>query len=206
MTIREPIVNPVAIADLRPTQMTVGLREVEAKRKLWREEAEAKGGEFLGKHMIPVLLGPKNRYYVTDHHHLTRALLDEGVKDILVNVIADLSAVHKDSFWILLDNKAWCHPYDHDGNRREFNDIPRKIADLKDDPFRSLAGELRRAGGYAKDATPFSEFIWADYLRRHIDVKTVEKDFESALEKALKLSKKETANYLPGWSGPVRSD
>jgi len=206
MTIREPIVNPVAIADLRPTQMTVGLREVEAKRKLWREEAEAKGGEFLGKHMIPVLLGPKNRYYVTDHHHLTRALLDEGVKDILVNVIADLSAVHKDSFWVLLDNKAWCHPYDHDGNRREFNDIPRKIADLKDDPFRSLAGELRRAGGYAKDATPFSEFIWADYLRRHIDVKTVEKDFESALEKALKLSKKETANYLPGWSGPVRSD
>jgi len=206
MTIREPIVNPVAIADLRPTQMTVGLREVEAKRKLWREEAEAKGGEFLGKHMIPVLLGPKNRYYVTDHHHLTRALLDEGVKDILVNVIADLSAVHKDSFWILLDNKAWCHPYDHDGNRCEFSDIPRKIADLKDDPFRSLAGELRRAGGYAKDATPFSEFIWADYLRRHIDVKTVEKDFESALEKALKLSKKETANYLPGWSGPVRSD
>jgi hypothetical protein len=206
MTIREPIVNPVAIADLRPTQMTVGLREVEAKRKLWREEAETKGGEFLGKHMIPVLLGPKNRYYVTDHHHLTRALLDEGVKDILVNVIADLRAVHKDSFWILLDNKGWCHPYDHAGNRREFSDIPRRIADLKDDPFRSLSGELRRAGGYAKDATPFSEFIWADFLRRRIDAKTVEKDFESALAKALKLAKKEAASYLPGWSGPVLGD
>jgi hypothetical protein len=206
MTIREPIVHPVAISDLRPTQMTVGLREVEAKRKLWREQAETKGGDFLGKHMIPVLLGPKNRYYVTDHHHLTRALLDEGVKDILVNVIADLRAVHKDSFWILLDNKAWCHPYDHDGNRREFSDIPRKMADLKDDPFRSLAGDLRRAGGYAKDTTPFSEFIWADFLRRHIEVKTVEKDFESALAKALKLSKKEAASYLPGWSGPVLAE
>src|SRR5436305_4773273 len=30
-----------------------------------------------------------------------------------------------------------------------------------DDPYRSLAGEVRRAGGYAKEATPFSEFLWA---------------------------------------------
>jgi hypothetical protein len=28
---------------------------------------------------------------------------------------------------------------------------------LQDDPFRSLAGELRRAGGFAKDTTPYSE-------------------------------------------------
>ena len=40
------------------------------------------------------------------------------------------------------------------------------MKDLVDDPFRSLAGELRRVGGYAKDTTPFSEFLWADFLRR----------------------------------------
>jgi hypothetical protein len=28
MSLREPILKPVAIADLRPTQMTVGIREV----------------------------------------------------------------------------------------------------------------------------------------------------------------------------------
>jgi hypothetical protein len=48
------------------------------------------------------------------------------------------------------------------------------MAKLIDDPFRSLAGELRRAGGFAKDTTPFSEFLWADFLRRRVKRKTVE--------------------------------
>jgi len=153
--------------------------------------------------MIPVLLGPKERHYVIDHHHLVRALYDEGVKDILINVIADLRAVHKHSFWVVLDNRARCHPYDSEGRRRDFEDIPSSISELQDDPFRSLAGELRRAGGYAKDTTPFSEFIWADFLRRLVDRKEVERKFPTALAKALKLSKSEKANYLPGWCGPV---
>ena len=58
------------------------MREVLAKRKRWRETDDKKGAEFLGKHMIPVILGPKQRNYVIDHHHLARALHDEGVKDV----------------------------------------------------------------------------------------------------------------------------
>ena len=42
MTLREPRLTPVAITDLRPTQITVGMREVKAKRKHWREIAEKK--------------------------------------------------------------------------------------------------------------------------------------------------------------------
>src|SRR5262249_3249081 len=34
--VREPILNPVAIVDLHPTQITIGMREVAAKRKAWR--------------------------------------------------------------------------------------------------------------------------------------------------------------------------
>jgi hypothetical protein len=87
MSVREPIIKPVAIADLRPTQMTVGIREVKEKRKRWREESKIKGEEFLGKHMIPVVLGPKDRHYVIDHHHLALALHEEGIKNILVTVV-----------------------------------------------------------------------------------------------------------------------
>ena len=43
-----------------PTQITVGMREVEAKRKRWREEGDTKGAEFLGEHLISVILGPTN--------------------------------------------------------------------------------------------------------------------------------------------------
>ena len=201
---REPILTPVPIAELRPTQITVGMREVEEKRQRWHERAERDGGKFLGQHMIPVLLGPKQRHYVIDHHHLARALQEEGVKNILVTVVADLHALQKSSFWVVLDNRGWCHPYDADGRRRDFNDIPTAVSDLVDDPYRSLAGELRQAGGFAKDVTPFSEFIWADFLRHRIKPKQVKADFSSALAMALKLAKSQDADYLPGWCGPTK--
>ncbi len=202
MTTREPLLSPVKISRLRPTQMTVGLREVEEKRRQWRAREDESAAAFLGRHMIPVLQGPKGRPYVIDHHHLVRALHEEGVKEILVNVVADLSALKGEAFWIYLDNRQWCHPYDAAGRRRAWADIPTSIDALKDDPFRSLAGELRRAGGYAKDTTPFSEFIWADFLRRRIRRRSVEDDFSAALVEALTLARGGEASYLPGWCGP----
>jgi len=201
--VREPILTTVDIADLRPTQITVGIREVEQKRKRWRETGFKKGEKFLGNHMIPVVLGPKKRNYVIDHHHLARALHDEGIKDVAVTVIANLSKLEPDAFWTVMDNHSWMHPFDAEGERRRHSDIPKSVADLVDDPFRSLAGELRRAGGFAKDTTPFSEFLWADFLRRRIKRKTVEHDFDRAMEKAIALAKSEDADYLPGWCGPL---
>jgi hypothetical protein len=206
MSAREPVLNPVRIKTLRPTQMTLGLREVNEKRKLWRGRGGDKGAEFLGKHMIPVVLGPKGRHYLIDHHHLARALEDEGVRDVLVNIVADLSSLAREEFWIFLDNRDWCHPYDADGHRRDFDAIPNTVAEMQDDPFRSLAGDLRRVGGYAKDETPFSEFVWADFLRRRLKRKAVEKNYTDALGKALILAKSGNADYLPGWCGPSSDD
>jgi hypothetical protein len=201
---REPRIHPIPILQLRPTQMTVGMREVKEKRQRWREQkSKKKQEELLGKHMIPVVRGPDKRYYVVDHHHLARALHDEGIKDILVTVIGDLSMVEKDAFWGVMDNKRWVYPYDAKGERRNFKDLPKSIKDLKDDPFRSLAGELRRAGGFAKDTTPFSEFLWADFLRRKISTKIVESNFARAMEKSLSLARGRDAIYLPGWCGPA---
>jgi hypothetical protein len=201
--VREPLLTTVSIADLRPTQITVGMREVAAKRKHWRDAGMKKAGKFLGKHMIPVILGPKKRHYIIDHHHLALALHDEGVKRVAVTVVANLSALEPDAFWTVLDNRSWMHPFDAKGERRHYRDIPKRVTDMVDDPFRSLAGELRRAGGFAKDTTPFSEFLWADFLRRRMKHKTVERDFDRAVEKALQLARSMEAGYLPGWCGPA---
>jgi len=203
VSVREPILHPIAIDALRPTQVTVGMREVEAKRKAWRARKDAKAAEFLGRHMIPVILGPKERYYIIDHHHLARALLEEGVEHVLVTIVANLKRLEPDAFWFVLENRNWMHAYDDKGRRCANEDIPKSVKDLVDDPFRSLAGELRFAGGYAKDTTPFSEFLWADFLRRRLKRKLVEKDFGRALTRALKLAKSEEADYLPGWCGPI---
>jgi hypothetical protein len=200
--VREPVLHPVAILDLRPTQITVGMREVKEKCARLRERKTTKIGKFLGDHMIPVIKGPKDRLYVIDHHHLSLALHREGIRDILVTVVADLSELDMDAFWTVLDHRSWMHPYDDQGRRRTYRDIPKSVTELKDDPFRSLAGELRRVAGFAKDTTPFSEFLWADFLRRRMKRSHVEKDFKAALKEALKLAKSQDAHYLPGWCGP----
>jgi hypothetical protein len=201
--IREPIYKSTPLKELRPTQITVGLREVDAKRRRWREKHGKKAGEFLASHLIPVVLGPEGRRYVTDHHHLARALHDEGVRAVATTVVLDLSRLEPDAFWIVLDNRGLMHPFDARGQRQPYRDIPGSIAQLADDPYRSLAGELRRTGGYAKDTTPFSEFLWADFLRRRIDRKEVDGHFERAVDAALKLAKSGEADYLPGWCGPT---
>jgi hypothetical protein len=201
--LREPRLKPVAIDELRPTQITVGMREVELKRMEWRRQ-EKKGAEkFFGRHMMPVVLGPKKRNFIIDHHHLALALHKEKVEEMLVTVVADLSRLEPDAFWIFMDNRAWMHPFDVHGKRRSYKDIPKSVLRLADDPFRSLAGALRRKGGFSKDTTPFSEFLWADFLRRRLTHDYVVKEFDRALKEALHLAKSKAADFLPGWCGPT---
>ena len=61
IVVREPVLHPVAITDLRPTQISVGLREVKEKRGRLRNHPQKKIGKFLGDHMIPVVRGPRDR-------------------------------------------------------------------------------------------------------------------------------------------------
>jgi len=203
---REPILKPVRITELRPTQITVGLREVEARRKHWRGLAGGKKREvFLQKHLIPAILGAGDRHYILDHHHLVLALHREGLDQMYVTVLADLSKLDRRTFWFVLDQRNWMHPFDAKGVRRSYEDIPKRVDRMANDPYRSLAGELRRCGGYAKDTTPYSEFLWADFLRRHIKRGAVQKDFKRALQAAVELAKSKDADYLPGWCGPIEA-
>lgn len=191
----------VPIADLRPTQMTVGLREVEEKRRRWRDADAADRGKQLRRHVLPAVIGPKGRPYIVDHHHFARALLMEKAGPVAVFVLADLSHLAKPAFWTFLDNSAWCHAYNDEGRRCDLDAIPHKLGDLKDDPYRSLVGALIRGGGVAKSGRPFAEFLWADHLRPLIDRKLVEDDFDKAVKHAMKFARDEDARMLPGWCG-----
>ena len=50
-----------------------------------------------------------------------------------------------------MDFHGWTHPFDGKGRRRAYADLPKTVAAMEDDPYRSLAGELRYIGGFAKD-------------------------------------------------------
>lgn len=151
-------------------------------------------------------MGPKQRLYAIDHHHLALALHEEGVKDILVTVVANLSKLERDAFWVVLDNRSWMHPFDDQGRRRDYADIPKTVTDLVDDPFRSLPANsglpvdmLRIRPLSANSSGPI-------FLRRRMKRQNVEKDFDGALEEALKLAKGTDSSYLLGWCGPVADD
>jgi hypothetical protein len=193
----------VQLEELRPTQVTVGLREVNAKRAHWTSLDEKGRESAIDSHWFPAVLGPKRRYYVVDHHHLGFAWLKEGVKTARVTVLKDLSWLEPMLFWRMMEHNQWVHPFDAAGERCDFADLPKQLTGLTDDPYRSLAGELRTAGGFAKDTTPFSEFLWADYLRTKVTKALLRKDFGKALAEALAHAHDPDARYLPGWSGVV---
>jgi hypothetical protein len=197
----EPVVHKVKIEDLRPTQFSVGMYEVKEKIRSFKLKSEKKEAEFIGSHMVPVVLGYNDKMYLVDHHHLCRALHESGEKHVLVTVIADLSMLPKDSFWFVMEQHNWTFLYDQQGERRPHRHLPTHVKDLQNDPYRSLAGNLRKVGGYSKNITPFSEFLWAEYLRRLVTGITDE-NMEEKIQEAIELAKAKDASYLPGWCGP----
>jgi ParB-like nuclease family protein len=50
--VREPIFHPTPLADLRPTQITVDMREAKAKQAHWKQKHGDKAGAFLASHMM----------------------------------------------------------------------------------------------------------------------------------------------------------
>lgn len=188
---------------LHPTQLTVGLAEVADKRQEWKKLKRKERVAALDNHWFPSVLGPEGVYYIVDHHHFGLALIEEEVKKASLLVLKDLSFVDPVTFWSVMNFNQWAHPYDGRGARRTFEAIPKSIVDLQDDPYRSLAGRLRRAGGYAKDATPYSEFLWADFFRSRIASDQINDLSPKLQTKAMNLARSQEARYLPGWVGPI---
>lgn len=194
----QPLIK-AKLLKLHPTQMTVGMAEVQKKRQHWRLLDKKQQKQFLLDNTFPAVRGADGVYYITDHHHLGVALLQEGIESVYLVLLRDLSQLNESSFWMMMESQHWVHPFDNHGVRQPVTKIPSKLDKLKDDPYRSLAGEVRKAGGYPKDSTPFSEFLWADFFRSRIDLTQV--SLKKALPLALTLCHTPEASYLPGWSG-----
>lgn len=198
--LRHPILS-VAPRRLRPTQITVGLREVADKRTQWHALGRKKRAALIASHWFPGVLGPGREVYIVDHHHFGLAMLEEGVEQVPVIVQRDFSWLDPATFWRTMEFNRWAHPYDERGARTDYAAIPEGLQQLRDDPYRTLAARVREAGGCAKDATPYAEFLWADFLRARIAPKDAAKSGARALERALALAHGAEAGYLPGWSG-----
>lgn len=197
---RAQTVSKIALSQLHPTQMTVGYAEVLLKRQQWRALDDAAKSNFIARNAMPAVIGPKGRYFIVDHHHLARALLEEGVAMVQATHLADLSALDKGEFWNVMDYRQWVHPYDSKGRKHPCSDLPKKVSGLANDSYRSLAAAVRMNGGFPKEQTPFAEFLWADFFRRRISAELLRENPGAALSEALPMAHDKSARHLPGWS------
>jgi hypothetical protein len=192
-------VHESPIQKLRPTQLTVGMIEVNDKKKHLVGLKTTEQKNFMRSHPIPAVVGTTGLLFITDHHHLGRAALEAGVKTGFFEVEADFSQFDIATFWIEMDKNRWVHPVDENGTRHYFSAIPHHLDKLIDDVYRSLAGYVRNAGGFDKTPTAFAEFVWADFFRRSIPVEDVRADFAAAVRTAMPLAQSEAAKGMPGF-------
>jgi hypothetical protein len=191
---------------LHPTQSAVGMREVElriAKMKRWPAKRRER---FLLEKTAPILLGPGNEVYLLDHHHLARMLLESRIRPVMyAEIKGNYAALSEHDFWALMKERQWVYLFDEAG--RPLSDpsqLPKRIMDLRDDPYRSLSWLVREQNGYQDVGTPFLEFVWANFFRSRIKIEPGRRGCDRALSAAMGLCHSPEAKDLPGYIPPPR--
>jgi hypothetical protein len=105
-----------------------------------------------------------------------------------------------------MSEAKWAHPIDQNGKPCGFEAIPSHLVQLLDDPYRSLAGYVRNAGGYDKTPTAFAEFLWADFFRTRVTIGPTRAAFNNAVQRALPLAGSKEAAGLPGYHPAAQYD
>jgi len=191
----------VEIAKVRPTQFAVGKWEVDRRAEHIARLKPQKLQAYLEEHRASIVIGPQGVPYLTDGHHLCGALLKSKVRSTVdAKVAANLSHLTPEAFWTVMKGKGWAYLYDENGRGPlEPDRLPKTVADLADDPYRSLAWAVRERGGWEKSLSSFAEFQWAIFFRSRIKIENRPGGFEKAVEEALKISHTPEAKDLPGY-------
>jgi hypothetical protein len=140
---------------------------------------------------------------MTDHHHLVCALHNLGIEKVPITIIEDYGGdADPTRFWEALEHDYYIWLFDENGSQltldQYLHKLPKDVRHMKDDPYRSLAGIIRKLGAYEKDWTPFSEFKWANYLRRYVDIGGG--DIKNKhIKHAMELARTPSASHLPGF-------
>ena len=185
---------------LKPTQFALGLREVARKVAKLKAMSHDERHKYIHDRPIPVVLSAKKHWHIVDHHHHARACWEIGVEELPIEIKADLSHLLEGEFWDAMHKARWVHLLDQFGlGPHKPVLLPEDIRGLADDPYRSLAWALRHAGAYEKSDQAFSEFKWADFLRKEVPIEHGDEGFARAVAAAHDVARSPKASGLPGF-------
>jgi hypothetical protein len=191
------------ILKLKPTQFAVGMLEVDQKIEELRSLKKKALKKYVAETPVPIVVSPHGALYLVDHHHFLCVCYHLGVKKVRVRVIEDLSKskLSFSQFWRWMHRKKQVYPFCQFGEGpRKALYLPRDIRGLADDPYRSLAWFVRKAGGFDNSEKNFAEFQWANFFRAKGLLDRHGTDgFAQALVKATRLANSEGARGLPGY-------
>ncbi|MBK8890335.1 MAG: ParB/Srx family N-terminal domain-containing protein [Dechloromonas sp.] len=151
----------IDVNDLHPTQSAVGMGAVACKSgKIKRKADEGKLNDWLleDNRWVPLVRGPGGKFYLTDHHHLSTAVLNADIPDkqkrLYAYLLKDWSHMKAEVFWenMKTENLTWLK--NPDGQPITPKELPATIDKLQDDPLRTLSAWVRSSCGYVKCNPP----------------------------------------------------
>jgi hypothetical protein len=198
------------VRTLRPLQGAVGMEEVrEISSKI--KDKPGKACRKLASDPIKVVRGPENALFIIDHHHGASAWLLAERPFALCEIAERAPLSSEAQFWSNLIKDNLVRLADEDGKAIAPEELPSGLAQLPDDPYRTLAWRLRKNGGFCRSIMPqkeFAEFVWADWLRMRpeLPVNEVRASAKKMLPTALALARSSAAKDVPGYVGDKPSD
>jgi hypothetical protein len=193
----------VKTLDLKPTQFAVGMLEIDEKIALVKKFSKKELKEYIRSTPVPVVISPQGDLFIVDHHHFLCVCYHIGVEKVRVTVIKDFSKSNMTyvQFWKWMFKTRSAYPFCQFGEGpRKALYLPRDIRGLADDPYRSIAWYVRKAGGFDNSDRNFAEFTWANFFReRGLLDKNGLQNMQQALVAAVKLAQSPAAKKLPGY-------
>ena len=193
----------VLISSLLPTQGAIGLHQVTAKANKLRKMKHKEQKRYLAARPVPVVLDRDRRTYLIDRHHLCAACQRSEIHKVYIIVVADFSDSKSDGeFWTRMRKAHYTLLHGARGENITPENLPLSIHELPDDPYRSLAGLVRRMKAIQKVDIPFSEFMWADFFRKHLEINVVKDMLRHAnVASAVDIACSDLARNIPGYIG-----
>lgn len=191
------------VLELRPTQYAVGMLEIDEKIKEVTTFSKSKLKAYIKENPVPVVKSHEGYLYIVDKHHFLSVCYHLGIKKVRVKLVKDFSEmkISYTAFWKWMAKSRNTYPFCQFGEGpRDALYLPHDIRGLADDPYRSIAWFVRKAGAFDNSEKNFAEFHWANFFRSKNLLKKYGRDgLPKALEVAVKLSQSPEAKKLPGY-------